>query len=682
MNDAPPASGDDDLREVHARAADLRRRIEDANHAYFVEDAPRMSDAAYDALVRELRALEDAHPELRSETSPTQRVGAEPSPDLRTLTHGVPLYSLDNAFEDAELDAFADRIRRTLGSDAPIAYVCELKIDGLSVNLRYEDGELAWAATRGNGREGEEITPNARTIPTIPTHLDDVPDVLEVRGEIYLPKEVFARINAEREEAGDAPFRNPRNAAAGTVRQLDASVARRRTLQAFFYGVGRPENLDVATQAELLDWLAAKGFPVNPDRRTVDGLDEARDVIARWTDARSDLPYDADGVVLKVNDLTLQRELGATSRAPRWAIAWKFPAEAKRTTLRAITVQVGRTGKITPVAEFDARMLEGTEVTRATLHNPGFVHDLDLRVGDTIVVHKSGGVIPEVLRVVEADRPDDAAPWRTPERCPACDAELITDGANLRCVNPDCPAQRQERLQHWASRKALDIEGLGERSIEQFLEVGLVRSIPDLYDLDAAALTDLEGWARTSAENLIEELHRARTPDLAAFLVGLGLPQVGPATADALARRFRTLDAILDADLADLVAVPDVGEATARMVRDALDAAAMRATLDGLRTRGVWPEARSDVGTGDALADLTFVLTGALSRPRDAVKDRLEGAGARVTGSVSKKTDYVVAGEDPGSKADKAAALGIPVLDEDDLETLLHERGVAPLEDA
>ncbi|MDR9391432.1 MAG: NAD-dependent DNA ligase LigA [Trueperaceae bacterium] len=682
MSDAHPPSTDDAPRAVHARAADLRRRIEAANHAYFVEDAPILSDAAYDALVRELQALEDAHPELRSETSPTQRVGAEPSGDLRTLTHGVPLYSLDNAFEDAELDAFAERIHRTLGSDDVLTYACELKIDGLSVNLRYEGGELAWAATRGNGREGEEITPNARTIPSIPTHLDGVPDVLEVRGEIYLAKDVFARINAAREEAGEAPFRNPRNAAAGTVRQLDASVARRRNLQAFFYGVGRPENLPVGSQAELLDWLEAKGFPVNPDRATVRGLDGARDVILRWTDARSDLPYDADGVVIKVNDLTLQRELGTTSRAPRWAIAWKFPAEEKRTTLRAITVQVGRTGKITPVAELDPRMLEGTEVTRATLHNPGFVHDLDLRVGDTVVVHKSGGVIPEVLRVVGEARPDDAAPWVTPERCPACDAALIEDGANLRCINPDCPAQRQERLQHYASRKALDVEGLGERSVAQFLDAGLVRSIPDLYDLDAEALTDLEGWGATSAANLVAELDRARTPDLAAFLVGLGLPQVGPATADALARRFRTLDAILAADLADLEAVPDVGEATARMVRDALDADAMRATLDGLRARGVWPEARSDAGTSDALDGLTFVLTGSLSRPRDEVKDRLEAAGARVTGSVSKKTDYVVAGEDPGSKADKAASLGVPVLDEAGLVALLDERGVEDTADA
>jgi DNA ligase (NAD+) len=373
-----------------ARAEELRQRIREANHRYFVLDAPDLADAEYDALTRELRELEARHPELRRDDSPTVTVGAGPSAELRTLRHGVPMFSLDNAFSDADLDAFEARVRRILGSDAPLAYLAELKIDGLSVNLRYQSGRLAWAATRGNGREGEEITPNLRAVPGLPTRLRGAPDELEVRGEVYLSKAEFARINERREELGDEPFRNPRNAAAGTVRQLDPEVAAERNLEAFFYGVGRPEALALDGQAELLDWLGDHGFRVNDERARVFGMDEARRVVADWTARRSELPYDADGVVLKVDELALQRELGETSRAPRWAIAWKFPAEEVATTLRGITVQVGRTGKITPVAELEPRMLEGTEVSRATLHNPGFVHDLDLRVGDTVVVHKSG----------------------------------------------------------------------------------------------------------------------------------------------------------------------------------------------------------------------------------------------------------------------------------------------------
>jgi DNA ligase (NAD+) len=673
----PEASRPAGEADPAARAAELRDRIREANHRYFVLDDPDLTDAAYDALVRELRTLERAHPEVRVDDSPTAQVGATPSAQLRTVRHGVPMFSLDNAFEDQDLEAFEARIRRTLGldEDAAIAYLAELKIDGLSVNLRYEEGRLAWAATRGNGAEGEEITPNVRAIEGLPEAIEDAPPELEVRGEIYLPKQEFARINEAREEAGEAPFRNPRNAAAGTVRQLDPEVAAERNLRIFCYGVGRPEALGVGGQDELLRWLAARGFRVNERRARVAGLDEARDVVRTWTEARPELPYDADGVVLKVDDLALQRELGETSRAPRWAIAWKFPAEEVRTVLRGITVQVGRTGKITPVAELEPRLLEGTEVARATLHNPGFVHDLDLRVGDTVVLHKSGGIIPEILQVIEEARPDDATPWPTPTRCPACDSELVEDGANLRCVDPDCPAQRLERMGHWASRRALDIDGLGERSLQQFLDAGLIASLPELYDLDEAALTALDGWGATSARNLVAQLEASRTPPLDRFLVGLGLPQVGPRTATALARRFRSMDALLEADVERLAAVPDIGEVTARLVREALDRDAMRSTLAELRRRGVWPRAIEEEGTGDALDGLTVVLTGALSRPRDEVKAALEALGARVTSSVSRKTDVVVAGDEPGSKVDKAASYGVRVVDEDGLAELVRERG-------
>ncbi|MDZ7802122.1 MAG: NAD-dependent DNA ligase LigA [Trueperaceae bacterium] len=491
-----------------------------------------------------------------------------------------------------------------------------------------------------------------------------------------LPAQGRVRPHQRRTDRGRrAPFRNPRNAAAGTVRHLDPSVAASRRLEAFFYGVGRPEAIGVATQGELLDWLEAQGFRVNPRRARCRGMDEARTRIRAWTEVRADLPFEADGVVLKVDELALQRELGETSRAPRWAIAWKFPVEEATTTLQAITVQVGRTGKITPVAELDPQLLEGTEVSRATLHNPGFVRALDLRVGDRVVVRKAGGVIPEVRGVVREARPVGAEPWTEPERCPECGATLVQDGANLRCVNPSCPAQRLERLAHWASRQAMDIDGLGDKSLRLFLDQGLIAGVPDLYDLDVPTLKALEGWAEVSARNLVAAIDATRTPSMDRFLVGLSLPQVGPRTAIALARRFGTMDALLGADVAALEAVPDVGEATARLMRDALDRPEMRATLDGLRQRGVWPAAAAGGARSDALSGVTVVLTGALSRPREQVQADLEAMGARVTSSVSRNTDLVVAGDDPGSKVDKAHAYGVSVVGEEGLRTFVGERG-------
>ena len=657
------------------RAQELREQIRAANEAYFVEDAPTLTDAQYDALVRELRHLEASYPELVTADSPTQSVGAEPTSELRTLAHAVPMFSLDNAFEDSDLDAFAERAARVLGVNQDLAYHAELKIDGLSVNVRYENGRLAWAATRGNGREGEEITPNLRGIKGIPEEVDGAPELLEVRGEVYLPKAEFVRINEEREEAGEPPFRNPRNAAAGTVRQLDPEVAKSRNLEVYFYGVGQREELPVRGQDELLTWLDEHGFRVNTTRALVGSMGEAREVVHDWTERRSELPYDADGVVLKVNDFSLQRELGETSRAPRWAIAWKFPAEEATTRLLDITIQVGRTGKITPVAELEPRMLEGTEVARATLHNPGFIHDMDLRVGDSVVLHKSGGIIPEILRVLHDQRPEGTRAWQEPTNCPACDSELIVDGANLRCVNPECPAQQLERISHWGTRRALDIEGLGERSVEQFLSEGLIRSIPDLYDLTVTQIATLDGWGEASAQNLLQQLTSKREPPLPRFLVGLGLPQVGPATAETLSRKFRNMDALVAASESELAEVQDVGETTAHLLRQAFERPSMKATLEGLRQRGVWPAELDDAGRTDALSGTTIVLTGALSRPRDEIKAALESNGAKVAGSVSKKTTLVVAGEDAGSKADKALDLGVEITDEDGLESFVKERG-------
>lgn len=659
------------------RMTQLKAAIQDANKAYFEHDRPTLSDAEYDRLLRELRDLEDAHPELASDDSPTRRVGGSPSAGLGTVQHTYRLYSLDNAFEQDELEAFERRVQRTLGQDEPVALHAELKIDGLSVNLHYEQGRLVWAATRGDGFEGEDITANVRHLPGIPGALKDVPDLLEVRGEIYLPKDEFVRINEAREESNEAPFRNPRNAAAGTVRNLDAHVARERNLQIFVYGVGDPQELGVETQFDLLERLDGLGFRINQTRQVVQGTGEALNLATEWTAARPDLEYDADGVVFKVNSLAAQRQLGATSRAPRWAIAWKFPAEEKTTKLNDITVQVGRTGKITPVAELQPIMLEGTEVARATLHNAGFVAELDLRVGDTVRVHKSGGIIPEVMHVVLDQRPNNAHAWQPPTTCPACDAELVTDGANLRCVNPECPAQVLERLGYWASRKALDIDGLGERTIQQFVEAGLIQSLPDLYRLTRDSIAPLEGWGETSIGNLLSRIDATREPPLDRFLVGLGLPHVGPSTARRLADHYVTLERLRDADVASMTQVPDIGETTAQDVHRELHRDTMQHTLDELASLGVTPQAAETSGRGGPLEGSTVVITGTLSRSRDAIKADLERLGANVTGSVSGNTTFLLAGENAGSKADKAERLGVEVRSEEDLARILQGSGVA-----
>jgi DNA ligase (NAD+) len=549
-------------------------------------------------------------------------------------------------------------------------YLAEMKIDGLSVNLYYRDGVLLWAATRGNGQEGEDVTFNLLGVPGIPQRVAEAPRELEVRGEIYLSRQEFERINAEREEAGEPPFKNPRNAAAGTVRQLDPKVSAARKLQAFFYGVGEPRALGVRRQSELLDWLGEHGFRVNPLRERVRGAQAACALAEAWSALRAQLEYEADGIVFKVDDLALQEELGSTSRAPRWAIAYKFPAQEVATTLRGITWQVGRTGKLTPVAELEPRFLEGTEVSRATLHNPGFIRNLDLRIGDRVVVHKSGGIIPEIVRVLIEERPAGLEPYAMPTVCPDCREPVIEDGANLRCVNPACPAQQLARLSHYASRHAMDIEGLGEKTLIQLLEAGLVRNIPDLYDLRPEQLLTLEGFAAVSANKLVQQIQASKTRPLERFIFALGLPHVGQRTAQVLARAFGSLAALQQATPEDLMALPDIGEATATAIVQALRQPATMALIEGLRARGVDPRATA-MPAGDALKGLTFVLTGTLSEPRDRVKARLEALGARVASTVSAKTDYLVVGDDPGAKLAKAEALGVKVLDEAGLRDLL-----------
>ena len=661
---------------ILSQITSLRARLREANYRYYVLQDPSLSDAEWDRLFHELKELEDAHPDLITPDSPTQNVGSAPSASFATVRHPHPMMSLDNAFDLAGLEEFEARLKRVLATEEAIDYVAELKIDGLSVNLLYEGGVLTWAATRGNGVEGEDVTFNVLGVPGLPGRVEGAPERLEVRGELYLSRTEFARINEEREAAGEPAFKNPRNAASGTIRQLDPKVSAGRKLQAFFYGVAEPSALGVKTQHELLLWLETAGFRTNPLLERVTGVAGLESLVASWTQLRGALDYDADGVVVKVDKLALHDELGSTARAPRWAIAYKFPAEEATTTLLDITLQVGRTGKITPVARLEPRLIEGTEVSRATLHNPGFIRDLDLRIGDQVVLHKSGGIIPEILRVLTELRPEKLEPYPFPEHCPVCRKTLTHDGANVRCVNPACPAQVLARLSHYASRGAMDVDGLSTKRLQKLLDEGLIRGIPDLYDLKAEQLEPLDGFGKLSAKNLLEQLERSKTQPLARFIFALGLPHVGARTAQLLADAFGSVAALQNASVETLANLHDIGETTAEAVYEALQQDTTKTLLEALVARGVIPVATS-AARGDALSGLSFVLTGTLSEPRDVLKARLEALGARVGSSVSKKTSYVVAGEAAGSKLEKALTLKVPVLDEKGLMAFLEERAAS-----
>ena len=653
-----------------AEAAALRAQLREASYHYYVLQDPLLSDAEWDRLFHRLKALEETHPELLTPDSPTQGVGAAPQASFTTVRHPHPMMSLDNAFDLAGLEEFEARLKRVLATEAEIDYVAEMKIDGLSVNLLYENGLLVWAATRGNGVEGEDVTFNVLGVPGLPGRVESAPERLEVRGELYLSHSEFRRINAEREAAEEPPFKNPRNAASGTIRQLDPKVSAGRKLQAFFYGVAEPYALGVETQFELLGWLARAGFRTNPLVERVTGVGALEALAAEWTERRGTLDYDADGMVVKVDDLALHDELGSTARAPRWAVAYKFPAEEATTTLLGVSLQVGRTGKVTPVAVLEPRLIEGTEVSRATLHNPGFIAALDLRLGDQVLVHKSGGIIPEVLRVLSEARTGELPPYVFPETCPVCAETLITDGANLRCVNLACPAQVLARLSHYASRAAMDIDGLSTKRLQKLLDEGLIAGIPDLYDLEAEQLEPLDGFGKLSARNLTEQLERSKMQPLERFIFALGLPHVGQRTAQLLARAFGSVGALQAASVDALAELHDVGTTTAQALFDALHQDAMKTLLAELVARGVQPVNRG-APRGDALKGLSFVLTGTLTEPRDVVKARLEAHGARVGSSVSKKTSYVVAGEAAGSKLERARTLGVQVLSEQELSALL-----------
>ena len=691
-NPLPPP---DDVAE---QVRQLRAQLHQWAHAYYTLDAPLVPDAEYDRQFRALQALEDAHPELRSPDSPTQRVGGAVLDAFAPVRHAVPMLSIrtetDTGASGAQ--AFDARIRRELKlgeQDPPVAYVAELKFDGLAMSLRYEGGVLVQAATRGDGETGEDVTANVRTIGQVPLRLPSgVPEVLEVRGEVYIRRDDFEALN-ERQRARIAAgakqektFVNPRNAAAGAVRQLDSAIAADRPLSFFAYGVGEvspsPDGLPHwTTHHALLMRLRDWGFPVAQQTAQVLGADGLVNYHQAMAAARDALPFDIDGVVYKVDDLALQQQLGFVTREPRWAVAHKYPAQEEMTTVLAIDVQVGRTGKLTPVAKLAPVFVGGVTVTNATLHNEDEAQRKDVRVGDTVIVRRAGDVIPEVVAVVGERRLQDAQLFRMPRHCPVCgsDAEREEGEADWRCSGGlFCPAQRKQALLHFAGRRAMDIEGLGDKLVDQLVDAQMVRTLPDLYRLHLPQLAEMDRMGEKSAQNLLEALDRSRQTTLPRFLFGLGIRHVGEATAKELARHFGQLQAIMDASEDALLQVADIGPVVAHSLHTFFAQPHHREVVQQLREAGVqWAEGEALAPTEMPLAGCTVVLTGTLSSMgRDEAKDRLEALGAKVAGSVSKKTHYVVAGADAGSKLEKAQALGVPVLDEAGLAQLLN--GIRP----
>jgi DNA ligase (NAD+) len=670
------------LREARERAAELRRQIEHHNYRYYVLDDPEVSDAEYDRLLRELSTLEERFPEIVTPDSPTQRVGAAPAAEFGEVTHRVPMLSLENAFSVEDLREFDRRVRERLTAVDVVEYAAEPKLDGLAVNLLYEHGRLVTGATRGDGTTGEDVTHNLRAIRAIPLHLrgEKHPRLLEARGEVFMPLAGFRRFNAQAEARGEKTFVNPRNAAAGSLRQLDPKLTAERPLDIFFYGVGDVEGGAMPSrQSEILVALRKWGLKTSPEARVVRGVEGCLDYYEQIGRRRAQLPYQIDGVVYKVDDVTAQQRLGAVSRAPRWALAHKFPAEEEMTVVRGIEFQVGRTGALTPVARLEPVFVGGVTVSNATLHNMDEIARKDVRVGDTVIIRRAGDVIPEIVKVVKERRPSHTSPVRLPGKCPECGSavERVADQAIARCTGGlFCPAQRKESLRHFASRRAMDIEGLGTRLIDQMVTTGLVRTPADLYSLTPAQLADLERMGEKSAANLLAALERSRTTTLPRFLYALGIRDVGEATAHSLAAHFQDLDALLDASAEEIERAPDVGPVIAASVQRFFAQAHNRKVIEELRRRGVhWPRMKPAAAASHApFAGKTWVLTGTLSGlTREQAQERIRTLGGTVSGSVSKKTDYVIAGADAGSKLRKARDLGVAVLDEREFTRLLEK---------
>jgi DNA ligase (NAD+) len=659
-----------DLAEAELRVEELRELINHHMYRYHVLDDPEISDAEYDELIRELRSLEDRFPELITPESPTQRVGAAPAELFRPVQHRAPMLSLDNAFTEEELRAWGARVERGLAG-ATATFACELKIDGVACALTYEDGVLTQAATRGDGRVGEDITANVRTLKAIPRRLavGDPPSVIEVRGEVYLPVKAFEDLNVELTEAGKHPFANPRNSAAGSLRQKDPNVTRSRPLKMWVHSFGAAEGVSFDSHSGFLAWASSAGLPVPDTTTKATGLDQMHRFLQRWERRRHSLDYEIDGAVIKVDDAKLQRRLGSTSHAPRWAIAYKFPPEERTALLKSIDVHTGRTGKITPFAVLEPVVVGGVTITYATLHNEDETRRKDVRKGDTVIVRRAGDVIPEIVGPVLSKRPKNARPWRMPKRCPSCRTELVRrEGeADWRCPNKaGCPDQSVEWLFHFAGRGAMDVEGLGYMTVMSLLKRGLIQDPADTYFLTADDLAQLEGFAEKSVENLLRAIEASKDRPLWRLLVGLNIRHVGSHVAQVLADAFRSIDTLAATSEDEIDAVPEIGPTVAAAVRAWFDDEENIALIEKLRKGGVRLEDDAPIDAGPKpLEGTTIVLTGGLDTlSRDEAARLAQQAGARVSSSVSRKTDFVVAGENPGSKYDQAVKLGIEVVDE------------------
>ena len=660
----------------------LRETLRHHESLYYVLDAPEVSDAQYDTWMRELRALEEEHPELRTEDSPTQRVGGKPKEGFVKVAHSRPMLSLDNAYDEAELREWDRRVRELAGEET-VAYVCELKMDGLSLALTYENARLVRGVTRGDGVIGEDVTSNVRTIRSVPLSISParmlasgLPANFEVRGEVVLPMAAFQKLNAERVEQGLAPAANPRNAAAGTLRTLEPNIVAQRRLDFYAYFGLTESGYIFSQQSESLDALNTAGFRVNPKRALVQNIDAAWEFIAKADALRESLPYEIDGVVIKVNSRALQDKLGFTGRAPRWAIAYKFAARSAATQVQNITVQVGRTGKLTPVAELTPVPIGGTTVSRATLHNADEITRLDLKIGDWVTVERGGDVIPKVVAVLREKRPADTRDFIFPTHCPECGSIVVReeDEVDFRCINVNCPARLRESLLYFSARKVMNIEGLGEAVVNQLTERGLVRNLADIYQLDEAALLSLDRIGEKTAQSLLQEIARSKQAPLDRVLLGLGIRFVGERTAQFLADAFGSMDRLMQASTEELERVQEIGPRISMSIQEFFQVPANRELIEKLRQAGLNFTAEQKK-ISSKLSGLTFVLTGTLpTLTREEAKERIEREGGNVSGSVSKKTSYVVAGNEAGSKLDKARKLGVPILNEVELMELLERR--------
>ena len=665
--------------DVVKRVEELRRLIEYHNYKYYVEDSPEISDRDYDRLVEELRRLEEKYPELVTPDSPTQKVGGQPVGYLPTVIHDPPMLSMDNTYNQEELRAFDQRVRRMLNGE-PVQYLVELKIDGVAVSCTYERGRLVQGATRGDGVRGDDITHNVRTIKDLPLRLlgDDVPELIEIRGEAYMRNSDLSAVNEEQRRIGQREFANPRNAVGGSLKLLDPRICARRRIRFFAHSLGKCQGIEFRNELEYFRWVRTHGVPVVEHRGPFDSIEQVIDLCNRWVEELAELDYEVDGFVIKVNDFTQRERLGATSKAPRWLIAYKIEKWEAETQIRNIRVQVGKTGILTPVADLEPVEIAGTIVSRVSLHNADEIERKDIRIGDWVVVEKAGKVIPHVVRVLRERRTGKERKFEFPKRCPVCGGPVRRDpgGVYIRCMNPACPAKLKQRIKFFAHRDAMDIQGLGDKLIEQLVEKGLVNSIADIYKLTLSQLVKLERMGVKSATNLLKEIEKSKARGLERLLTGLAIPHVGRYAAELLAKHFRTMDRLMAASRAELEAIPEIGPVIAESVYEFFRDPENRQLVEELKRLGLNMEYRpeEEQAPGKPLAGKTFVVTGTLQNyTRAEVEELIRRNGGRVASSVSRNTDYVVVGENPGSKLQRARELGVPTITEEELERMIAQ---------